>query len=220
MRAGFNIGGTSPLPLPQEIRSIDSYRPGVGISIEGRTTKWFGEKKEWGLTLGLRLDNRSMETKATTKNYGMEILNADGGRLAGLWPGRVQPKVRRSYRTVPVLANSRINGRWSVSAGPYLSYLIDGNFSGYVYDGHLRTPDQGGSRVNFSEGNTATYNFSDNLRHFQWGVQAGVEWRAFKHLTVHADLNWGLNDIFTKDFDTIDFGMYPIYLNLGFGYAF
>lgn len=220
VRAGFNLGGTSPLPLPQEIRSIDSYRPGVGISIEGRTTKWFDEKKKWGLTLGIRLENRSMETKAMTKNYGMEILNADGGKLAGLWTGGVQTKVKNSYLTVPILANYRINDRWSVSAGPYLSYLTEGNFSGYVYDGHLRTPDQGGSRVNFSEGNTATYDFSDELRHFQWGVQAGVEWRAFKHLTVHADLNWGLNDIFNKDFDTIDFGMYSIYLNVGFGYAF
>ena len=31
-----------------------------------------------------------------------------------------------------------------------------------------------------------------------------------KHLIVYADLTWGLNDIFQKDFDTITFGMYPI----------
>ena len=48
----------------------------------------------------------------------------------------------------------------------------------------------------------------------------GDEWRAFKHLNVYADLTWGLNDIFQKDFDTITFAMYPIYLNGGFGYAF
>ena len=48
----------------------------------------------------------------------------------------------------------------------------------------------------------------------------GGEWRAFKHLNVYADLTWGLNDIFKKDFDTISFAMYPIYLNVGFGYAF
>lgn len=62
--------------------------------------------------------------------------------------------------------------------------------------------------------------FSDNLRKFQWGLQLGGEWRAFKHLNVYADLTWGLNDIFKKDFDTIAFAMYPIYLNVGFGYAF
>lgn len=220
MHAGFNIGGTSPLPLPKEIRSIDGYQPGLGISIEGKATKWFDEQKQWGMSIGLRLDNRTMETKASTKNYGMEIQNADGGTLKGLWTGGVQTKVRNSYLTVPILANYRVSPRWVVSAGPYFSYLTDGNFSGYVYEGHLRTPDQGGSRVNFEGSNVATYDFSGDLRRFQWGVQVGGQWRAFRHLTVHADLNWGLNDIFQKDFETIDFSMYPIYLNIGFGYAF
>lgn len=66
----------------------------------------------------------------------------------------------------------------------------------------------------------ATYDFSNDLRKFQWGMQLGGEWKAFKHLNVYADLSWGLNDIFKKDFKTITFAMYPIYLNLGFGYAF
>ena len=52
------------------------------------------------------------------------------------------------------------------------------------------------------------------------GLQVGGEWKAYKHLNVHADLTWGLNDIFKKDFKTISFAMYPIYLNVGFGYAF
>ena len=66
----------------------------------------------------------------------------------------------------------------------------------------------------------ATYDFSDDLRRFQWGIQFGGEWKAFKHLNVYADLTWGLNDIFKKNFDTISFAMYPIYLNVGFGYSF
>jgi len=34
------------------------------------------------------------------------------------------------------------------------------------------------------------------------------------------DLAWSLNDIFKEEFKTVSFNMYPIYLNLGFGYAF
>ena len=87
------------------------------------------------------------------------------------------------------------------------------------------TPDQtfeivGQGAYDFTGESIATYDFSDNLRKFQWGLQLGGEWRAFKHLNVYADLTWGLNDIFKKDFDTISFAMYPIYLNIGFGYAF
>jgi len=84
----------------------------------------------------------------------------------------------------------------------------------------LREGDPTGNKVVFADGKNAPYDFSKNLRRFQWGAQLGAEWRAFKHLNVYADLTWGLNDIFQKDFDTITFAMYPIYLNVGFGYAF
>ena len=190
IKAGLSIGGTSPLPLPKEIRSIDSYAPNIAIAIEGNTTKWFGKDKKWGMTAGIRLENKTMT------------------------------KVKNSYLTIPVLANYKISDRWKVSLGPYVSYMTEGNFSGHVYEGHLRTPDETGQRVDFNGESIATYDFSDNLRKFQWGAQLGGEWKAFKHLNVYADLTWGLNDIFKKDFDTITFAMYPIYLNIGFGYAF
>ena len=211
LKAGFSIGGTAPLPLPEEIRKIDSYVPSMAISIEGNATKWLDEKKIWGLTLGLRLETKNMTTEATVKNYGMKIINTTGG---------VKTKVKNSYLTIPILANYKISSRWKLVAGPYFSYLLEGDFSGHVYEGHLRTPDQTGSRVDFSGESIATYDFTDNLRKFQWGIQFGGEWRAFKHLNVYADLTWGLNDIFKKNFDTISFAMYPIYLNIGFGYSF
>ena len=112
IKAGFNIGGTSPIPLPKEIRKIDSYAPGIAIAIEGNATKWFDEKKKWGLTLGLRLENKNMTTEATVKNYGMKIINTNGGELAGLWTGGVKTKVKNSYLTIPILADYRISKRW------------------------------------------------------------------------------------------------------------
>ena len=150
-KAGFSIGGTSPLPLPEEIRKIDSYAPGgLAISIEGNATKWFDTK--WGMTVGVRLENKNMTTEATVKNYGMKIINTNGGELQGLWTGGVKTKVKNSYLTIPVVANYKVSKRWKVSAGPYVSYLIERNFSGHVYEGHLRTPDQTGSRVDFKIG--------------------------------------------------------------------
>jgi hypothetical protein len=58
-----------------------------------------------------------------------------------------------------------------------------------------------------------------SLRLFQWGVQAGLDWKAFKHLKVHADLNWGLNDVFPADLQSVPFDLYAIYLSVRFGYA-
>lgn len=47
-----------------------------------------------------------------------------------------------------------------------------------------------------------------------------MDWKVFKYLKVYVDLNWGLNDIFNKDFKIVIFDMYVIYLNVGFGYVF
>ena len=220
IKAGFNIGGTTPLPLPDEIRKINSYSPGLPIGIEGNVTKWINPKRLWGITVGLRLESKGMTTKATVKNYNMKIINTNGGELEGLWTGGVRTKVNNTYLTVPVLVNYQLSSRWKLVLGPYVSYVISKDFSGDVYEGHLRTPDATGSKVTFSGESVATYDFSDELRNFQWGLQFGGEWRAFSHLTVHADLTWGLNNIFNSDFDTITFSLYPVYLNLGFGYVF
>ena len=62
LRAGYNLGGTSPIPLPVEIREIKSYKPSMGFSVESDFTKFFDEK--WGLLVGVKLENKNMETDA------------------------------------------------------------------------------------------------------------------------------------------------------------
>ena len=220
IKAGLGVGGHSPLPLPAEIRSVDSYNPTLAITLEANAIKWFGETKKWGLIAGVRFENKNMITKATVKNYSMEIIGDDGNRMKGNWTGGVKTKVRNSYITIPLLAAMKVSSRWNLKFGPYVSYLMDGEFSGNVYEGYLREGDPTGDKIKFEDGAIAAYDFSSNLRKFQWGLQLGTDWKAFKHLKVFADLTWGLNNIFEKDFKTITFNMYPIYMNIGFGYAF
>lgn len=220
VRAGISIGGTSPLPLPQEIRKIEGYSPTFCFSIEGDVIKWFGEKQRWGFLFGLRLETKGMQTKAQTKNYSMEIFGDGGERIKGNWTGMVKTKYRSTFLSIPLVATYKVNNRLRLGAGPYVSFKTSGDFSGHVYDGYLRENNPTGNKVQFEGDRIALYDFSDNLRTVQYGVQAGVNWKAFRHLTVSGDLMWGLNNIFKKDFETISFNMYPIYLNIGFGYAF
>lgn len=220
VKAGFNIGGATPLPLPKEIRALTGYSPNVNLAIEGDIIKWLGKEEKWGFIIGLRLETKGMEAEARTKNYSMEIIGDGGEKLRGNWTGGVQTQVENSYFSIPVVALYRLNNRVSFSAGPYFSFVTGRKFSGYVYEGYLRENNPTGAKVEFVGDNRASYDFSDELRKFQWGAQIGAEWQAFKHLIVYADLTWGLNDIFRKDFDTITFAMYPVYLNVGFGYSF
>ncbi len=219
IKAGINIGGTSPLPLPAEIRKIDSYNPDLGLSLGTEITKWFGGHQKFGAIIGLTLDTRTMRTDATVKNYGMELIQ-EGQKVSGRWTGGVKTKFRSSYLTFPVLFGYKVSKRVNLKVGPYFSYLISKNFSGYVHDGYLREGDPTGIKVEYTDGKTAPYDFSDELSPFQWGARLGVDWRAFKHLNVFSDLSWGLNDVFKRSFDTITFKMYAIYLNTGFAYHF
>lgn len=216
LSAGFNVGGTAPLPLPREIRSIDGFNPLLNIAIEGDVQKRLAGS-QWGVLVGLRLENKGMKTDATVKNYHMEMTADDGGYMEGSWTGHVKTKVRTTYLTVPVLATYAVNSRWQVAAGPYISYMFEGEFSGEAYDGYLRNVDPTGEKAEVTH---ASYNFSNDLRRFQWGVQAGVEFKAYKHLAAHAGLQWGLNGIFPHDFTAVTFSMYPVYANVGFSYLF
>ena len=52
VRAGFVLGGTTPLPLPKEIRKINEFAPKGGFSLGIDGYKYFNTK--WGLSAGLR----------------------------------------------------------------------------------------------------------------------------------------------------------------------
>lgn len=202
VNAGTNIGGASPLPLPAEIRHIDSFNPNLDLQIGATITKWFGPTKKWGASLGLRFETKGMDTKAQVKDYGMEIWQ-DGEMLDGRWTGTVKTKYATQQLVVPITGVWRANKRLKVNAGPYLSYAFKNSFDGYVYDGYLRVGDPTGEKIEFNGDSRATYDFGSNLRKFQWGMQAGISWAAYEHLMVNANLAWGCNGIFEKSFKTI-----------------
>lgn len=215
--AGVNIGGTAPLPLPREIRKIKGYSPKFHLALEGDVQKTF-ENSRWGIVLGVRLEEKGMRTDAEVKNYHMEAVNADGsGTVIGAWTGSVITEVNNTYLSFPIMATFDITPRWRVSAGPYFSYMFNGKFTGEAYDGYIRNVDPTGTKAYVTR---ATYDFSSSLRRFHWGVQAGADFTAYKHLAVSASLQWGLNGIFPSDFTSVTFPLYPIYATVGFAYLF
>lgn len=210
LSAAYNIGGTSPIPLPVEVRAIEGFNPGLHFSIAGDVQK--GITEAWALRCGIRFETKGMTTDADTKMYHMEL---EG--IEGVFTGKVKTKVKNSYLTLPVVGVYNISTRWSVNAGAYVSYLVDGEFSGSAYNGYLREKDPTGPKQEIP---SAGYEFSDKLRKFNWGLQAGFEYRAYKHLGVFANLLWSMNGIFPTDFGGVTFALYPIYGSLGFAYIF
>jgi len=214
VKAGLFVGGISPIPVPLQIQKIESFNPLLNIMIEGEIQKSFN--KRWALSFGLRMEQKGMKTQAQVKSYDMKLMQ-DNSYVAGVWTGKVQTHVKNSYLTLPVLAVFKLAPRWSVKLGPYISYLLEGTFWGYASDGYLRVGNPTGEKIEISN---APYDFSDNLTHWNYGLQLSADFQAFPHLFAGLDFTYGINSIFPKDFDTMSFAMHPIYFGLNFGYKF
>ena len=218
VRLGYSLGGTAPVGMPATIRSLDKYTPTNNTLLGLDAYKPLTEK--WGLQAGFHYQNKGMKTDAEVKNYHMEIRQG-GETLDGMFTGNVVTDVDMRMVTLPLQA-TYTTGKVRLKAGPFLSYLLSSNFSGYAYDGHLRVGNPTGTRVDLGtdEASRGTYDFSDDLRKLQFGVDVGADWQFSRRYGAYADLSWGLIGTFKRDFKTIEQTLYPIFGTVGLIYKF
>lgn len=213
-RVGYNIGGTAPIPLPQTIRSIESYKltPSFMVGADAE----YGFDDNWGLLVGLRVENKAMRGIVKTKAYHMELVRGNSV-MDGLFSGKVDQKVTEWMVTLPVEATLNVSRVVKLKLGPYVSYVFSRNFDGIASDGYLRQGTATGPKILIGdkEGEWATYNFSDNMRRFQFGAAFGADFRRGCRWGLSADINWGLTGIFKSDFKTVEQTLYPIYGTIG-----
>lgn len=215
-RLGYNVGGNAPLPMPASIRSLNKYwlQPNLSFGIDAN--RRIGS--HWGLLVGCHFENKAMHTDADVKNYHMEIKQG-GESLAGYFRGKVDTRVTQWMFTVPLQATFRVN-KVNFKAGPYVSILTSKSFSGYAYDGYLRVNDYTGAKVELghNDGERGDYDFSDDMRDLQCGIDVGADWQFSGRFGLYADLQWGLTGTFKKDFKTIEQTLRPIYGTVGVTY--
>ena len=218
-RVGYNIGGTTPIPLPETIRSIDSYSltPSFMVGFEAMLPLC----QKWGIMAGLHFENKGMKASVTTKAYYMEVVKGDQ-RLEGLFTGHVEQKIKQWMLTIPVQATLQVSRKVMLKGGPYLSILLSKEFSGIASDGYLRQGDPTGIKILMGdkEGEWATYEFDDDMRSVQFGIGVGADWQVYKGLGLSADLNWGLTGVFPGDFKAVEQTLFPIYGTIGVFYKF
>lgn len=216
-RAGYNIGGTTPIPLPETIRRINSYRltPSLMVGLDARLPL----SKQWGIMAGIRFENKGMDGDVTVKSYQMEVVKGDS-KLSGRFTGHISQQVKQWMLTIPVQATLQLGEKVILKGGPYISLLLSKEFSGIASDGYLREGNPTGVKILMGdkEGEWATYEFNDDIRSLQMGIAVGADFQICKNLGLSADLNWGLTGIFSADFKTIDQTLYPVYGTIGVFY--
>ncbi|MBP5561144.1 MAG: PorT family protein [Muribaculaceae bacterium] len=215
-RLGYGIGGNAPLPMPATIRSLNKFSLQPNMSIGVDANRQIGD--HWGILAGIRFENKGMHIDADVKNYHMEIKQG-GETLAGYFRGKVDTQITQWMFTVPLQATFRVN-KVNIKAGPYVSILTAKNFSGYAYDGYLRVDDYTGPKVNLGteKNERGDYDFSNDMRDLQWGVDVGADWQFSNHFGLYADLQWGVSGTFKKQFTTIEQTLRPIYGIVGISY--
>jgi len=216
-KIGYQIGGTVPFPLPAQMRKINGFAPLGNISVQVWAVIPLGQR--WELMSGLKVDRKGMTSKATVKDYSMSIQDEDGGTISGRWTGDVTMTADQWYLSIPVDAAFYITERGKIRVGAFFSFLTGGTFNGEVYNGYLREGDPTGAKIEVDD-KPQSFDFSEDLRRYQWGITLGGEWSIYKRLVAFVDLDWGFKNIFVDDFKTITFDMFPIYGTIGVGYAF
>lgn len=216
-RLGYNLGGTAPVGMPATIRSLSKYTIKMNATIALDAYKPIDDR--WGVMAGFHIENKGMDIDARVKNYHMEMRQG-GETLEGRFTGQVVTIVEEWMLTLPLQVTYDISSKVRLKFGPYFSYLLSNKFNGYAYDGYLRVGNPTGEKVEMGtdKASRGDYDFSDDMRKWQFGIDVGADWYFSKRVGTYIDLSWGLSGVFRRHFNTIEQTLYPIYGTIGITY--
>jgi len=206
---GINLGGTMPFPLPANISKVESYSPSLLPTIGAEALRWLDKKI--GVSAGLRFENKGMKSTALVKEYAMNF-----GDWNGKFGGTVDTEMSLNYLGLPVLAHYAFMENFSVYAGAYYAYLLNGKFKGAVSEGDIN---DGNSIKHFDK--PEEYDFSNELKNYDAGLSIGLNFLPYnEHILLSMDFNYGLVSVFQKDFNGVSDDMQNIYGKFSIGYMF
>lgn len=218
-RIGYAIGGTAPLGMPATIRGLNKFQLQPNVSFGADAIKPINSR--WGILAGIHFENKGMHIDAQVKNYHMQITQG-GQTLEGMFTGKNDSHAVQWMFTLPLQGVYRFSDKCKLKFGPYFSYLTNRRFEGFAYDGYLRVDNPTGDKVLLGTGEDerGDYDFRDDIRPLQWGLDLGVDYFFARRIGIYADLAWGMSGFFKNSFKTLDQTLYPIYGIVGITYKF
>ena len=214
---GYAVGGTTPLSMPQSIQRVDAFHLSLSPTVWAGAALPIGN--HWSLYAGLRAARKTMDVEVTTQGYHMAIVQGDNS-IEGYFTGHVRQEVDLWALSLPVQACYNLGQKWSVRMGPYLSAVVKRRFGGVASDGYLRQGTPAGPRITIgdTEETQASYDFSNELNHLQWGIALSADYTPWPHIGINAHVEWGLSSLLHNDFHTVEQTLYPIYATLSLFY--
>jgi hypothetical protein len=213
---GYNLGGSTPLPLPVEMRKINSFSPPLvsphlALDVTRRMTD------NWGISTQIGIDSKGFSVSDRVKNLYTEIYleNNPDEPQSGNFTGNNTTTVNNVYLTVPILA-TYCRSNWTSQFGIYTAILMHADFQGTASDGYIRKGNPTGEKI---EVPFASFDFSAEQNRFDYGLLAAEEYKLSPHIAVRGQLAWGLRSLFPSHFSGMPFKMRNIYGTVGISYA-
>lgn len=215
-RLGYTVGGTIPTHIGKEIRGINSFNPGLNFSIAGGVSLPLSER--WSIHSGLRMELGSMDVDSRVKNYDIEVVRGDES-LSGIFIGNVRIKTTQRRITLPIQAGFDLSNQLQLRGGLFMGWLTSRKFWGWAYDGYLREESPIGAKIEMGRepGDRGDFDFDQNMRHMQWGIDVGADWHFHPRWGLFAELTYGLSGLFKSDFHSVQ-TLRPMYGTLGISY--
>lgn len=215
-RLGYVLGGTLPTRLDNKIRHINNYGLGLNfvVSVEGELPL----SSRWGLHSGLRFEIQGMDVDSRVKNYDIEVVRGDES-LDGIFNGNVRIKSAQRRITLPIQASYHCSPQLELRGGIFMGWLVNRRFWGWAYDGYLREGTPVGPKIEMGRepGERGDFDFDKDMRHMQWGVDAGLDWHFHSRWSLFAELTYSLSGLFKSGFTSVQ-TLHPMYGSLGVSY--
>lgn len=217
-RFGYAVGGTIPTHMGNEIRGINSFNPGLNFTISAEGS--YPLNQRWAIHSGLRYELGSMDVDSRVKNYEIEVVRGDES-LNGIFNGNVRIKTTQRRITLPVQAEFTCSDVFRLRGGLFMGWLTSRKFWGWAYDGYLREGTPVGAKIEMGTepGDRGDFDFDQNMRHMQWGIDVGADWQFHRRWGMFAELTYGLSGLFKSDFYSVQ-TLRPMYGSLGISYRF
>lgn len=220
---GYNIGATTPVSMPREVRSITSFWPQFN-PLFGYNF-WYKINEEWSIGSGAIVDLKGMGIRNKVKYMHTDVV-MEGNNIKGYFTGRNETTTKIAYISVPIRISYQFADQWKVRGGISLSYKYNSEFYGTVWDGVLIETTNNediinGTKIEVPYKNKAIFDFGKEVRDFELGLLLGASHNIPKsRFDIFGDFSYGLTPIFNSDFKAIEFKMRNIYLALGLNYSF
>lgn len=215
-RLGYSLGGTLPTRLDNKIRHINNYDLGLNFAVSIETDVPL--KGRWAVHSGLRYELGGMDVDSRVKNYDIEVVRGDES-LDGIFNGNVRIKSTQRRITLPIQASYYCSPQLQLRGGLFMGWLTNRRFWGWAYDGYLRQGSPVGPKIEMGRepGERGDFDFDKDMRHMQWGVDAGLDWHFHTRWALFAELTYGLNGLFKSGFTSVQ-PLHPMYGTLGISY--